>query len=299
MTGDGLVLQLYAYNLLRRSHGLLLCQGIAPDEATLLVELDKETQASHDGRDVSRQLVAIERQTHLKAQGVAASQPAGLHAGLDEPLPVVVDSFGSVVNLEAVLARVACAADDEGAIGRTGVDRLCRVELHLPACDAQHLLDPLLGLGTLHGYLAVMVTHVLQVDVEALGLLLHPGPVLVDVGGVDNEEIVVLAHAVDQQVVDRSAVLVAHHAVENLSHRCATDVVGKDVLHIALSIFALDGDFAHVADVEDAAAGAHSLVLVGDVGVLYGHVESGEGRHQRAQCHVFVVQTGLFHRFEI
>ena len=74
------------------------------------------------------------------------------------------------------------------------------------------------------------------------------------------------------------------------------DVVGEDVLHIALGILAAHAYLAHVADIKDAASLAHGLVLVGDVGVLYGHVVACKGRHQGAQGHVFVIKTGSFHK---
>ena len=44
----------------------------------LLVEFHKHAQTGHDGRDVVGQFIAVEGQSHLEAQRVAAAQSAGL-----------------------------------------------------------------------------------------------------------------------------------------------------------------------------------------------------------------------------
>ena len=140
----------------------------------------------------------------------------------------------------------------------------------------------------------------LEIHVEARELLLHPIDVLVDVCGVDNEEKLLGTHLIDQQVIDCAAVGVAHHTVEHLSIGCSGDVIGENVLNVALSVGTGDEHLAHVRNVEHAAGLAHGIVLVGDVCVLNGHVEAGKRRHQCAQFHVFVIKTGLFfHKFLI
>ena len=139
--------------------------------------------------------------------------------------------------------------------------------------------------------MTVVVGAVLLVDIEALGLLLHPGPVLVDIRGVDNEEEILLAQLIDQQIVDGAAVGIAHHAIEYLAHRGTGHVVGEDVLHVALSLAAAHRDLAHVAHVEEAHMFAHGLMLHSDAGILDGHDEAAEGRHQRAHLHMLVVEA--------
>ena len=148
----------------------------------------------------------------------------------------------------------------------------------------------------MHGQLAVVVALVLEVDVEARHLFLHPRHILIDVGRVDDEEEVVVAHFIDEQVIDRAAVGVAHHPIVDLSDGRIGDIIGEDVLHVALCIGPCDAHFAHVRDIEDTAVLAHGVVLIGDVRVLNGHDESAEGRHQCAECHVAVIKAGfLFH----
>ena len=110
----------------------------------------------------------------------------------------------------------------------------------------QHLLDHGLSLWSLDGNLSVVVGLVVELQVVALEVRLHPFHVLVDVGGVDDEEEVVLGHLVDQQVVYGAAVGVAHHAIEDFPYGRTGDVVGEDMVHVALGVGALDAHLAHV-----------------------------------------------------
>ena len=77
MTGDGLVSQFYANNLPGRPLGLLTSQCLLANEL-ILVQFHKEAQTSHDGRDVGRQLVAIQRQAYFETQRVTTAQATGL-----------------------------------------------------------------------------------------------------------------------------------------------------------------------------------------------------------------------------
>ena len=194
------------------------------------------------------------------------------------------------IDLEAVFARVAGARHDDVANGLHGVER------QLAARQSQHPLHDVFRLRALHGQLAVVVRTVLQVDVETLGMLLHPGPVLVDVGRVDDEEEVLLAHLVDQQVVDGASVFVAHHAIVYLSYRRLGDVVGEDVLHVALGILAANRHFAHVRHVEHACMFSHGLMLLGYAALIQKrHVETAKLYHRSIQQHVLVVKARMLH----
>ena len=116
-----------------------------------------------------------------------------------------------------------------------------------------------------------------ELDVEAFGVSLHPSHILVDVCRVDDEEEVVLTHLIDEQVIHRSAVGVEHHTIIYLSDGCPSHIIREDVLNVTLSVGTRDAHFAHVTHVEDAAMLTHGIVLVGDVRVLDGHDEAAEG----------------------
>ena len=113
MTGNSLVRKFDADELLCHAVCLLLCEGFLADELGL-VELAEHREASHDGGDVCAELVAIEGQTDLEAQGVATTEAAGLATtALDELVPRLLCEFVRTVDLEAVLASIASARHND------------------------------------------------------------------------------------------------------------------------------------------------------------------------------------------
>ena len=66
MTGNGLVVQLDAYQFLVGTFRLLLCQGFLADKL-FLIQFHEHRQARHDRRDVCRQLVTVEWKSDLEA----------------------------------------------------------------------------------------------------------------------------------------------------------------------------------------------------------------------------------------
>ena len=89
--------------------------------------------------------------------------------------------------------------------------------------------------------------------------------VLVLGAGVDDEEIVVGAEAMNEDVVDERALGREQRGVVRLAILEARGVVHGDVLHGGQRAGAAELNFAHVADVKEADAGAHGQVL-GDRG---------------------------------
>ena len=133
-----------------------------------------------------------------------------------------------------------------------------------------------------------------QVYVIAFSLLLNPGPVLIDVGSIDDEEETLVGHLIHQEVVNDATILVAHHAIEDFSMGHACHIVRKDVIDIAFCVSTGNQHFAHVTDIEHATGCAYCLMLVHNARILNRHVEAAKGRHQRSQGDVFVIETGLF-----
>ena len=88
------------------------------------------------------------------------------------------------IDFEAVLAGVSSTTDDDGLA--VGIDGLGCVENQFCAFQTKHFLCHLLCLGTLHGYLTVIVGAMVEVHVEAFEMLLHPCHVFVDIGGIDD-----------------------------------------------------------------------------------------------------------------
>ena len=107
-------------------------------------------------------------------------------------------------------------------------------------------------LRALNCQLSIIIRNVTQIDVEAIGMLLHPSPVLIDIGGIDDKEEIILSHFIDQQIIYCSTILVAHHTIVDLSHRCTCYVIRKDMLHIAFSIVTANNDLSHVRHIKQA-----------------------------------------------
>ena len=144
----------------------------------------------------------------------------------------------------------------------------------------------------------VTVARVHHRDVRhrLLGASRDPGDVLVDVAGVDDQQIVRRPEAVDQQVVDEGAFGRGQGGVLNLPDLQPGGVVRRDVLHRFEGALAGYLDLAHVGDVEQPGRGAHRHVFGSDAGVLHGHVPAAERHHPGAKGDMRSVERGLLER---
>ena len=196
----------------------------------------------------------------------------------------------------AVFSGVAGAAQDEALPLVLHVAE--RVEGEgLGLFVAQYLYHDFLCLGALDGNLAPAGRCVFHFAGKAGRLLLNPGKVFVDVGGVHHqEEVVRLKLAVYEEVVHRTAVRIAHHAVEYLAglEAAAADLIGKDVVDESLGLGALHKDLAHMGNVEHTHSLADGQVFLGNAAVLDGHNEACKGAHLGLQCYMRVIKTCLF-----
>ena len=102
-----------------------------------------------------------------------------------------------------------------------------------------------------------------------------------------------VGEAVDQQVVDERALLGGQPRVVRLADLQLRRVVAGDPLDSGERIAAGHLDLAHVADVEEADAGANGKVLVRDARILHGHVPAAERHHAGAQRDMTRVQRRL------
>jgi len=124
----------------------------------------------------------------------------------------------------------------------------------------------------------------------------HPLEVLLTSGGVDADEQAARGEAVDDDVVDDPAALVAERGVLRLAVLALRQIVGDQPLRGLQRAGAFEDDLAHVADVEDAGALAHGEVLLDQALVLHGHVEPGKLDHPGTRGQVcFVEGSALGH----
>ena len=113
-------------------------------------------------------------------------------------------------------------------------------------------------------------------------MLLHPSPILIDVGSIDDEEEIILAHLIYEQIIHRSTILITHHAVKDFPYWNSSNIIGKNVVDIALGIRTLHSDLAHVGDVEETYMFTNSQMLWSNTSILIkqGHIETPKGDHR-------------------
>jgi hypothetical protein len=223
----------------------------------------------------------------LEAQGVARCQAGGRRAAAGQLVPQRRRVAGVAQHLDAVLARVAGAADERRAPGqrapRGGEARGQR--------RIGHRLDDLAGPRALDGEHRVLLVSVRHLGVgELAGVRLEPGEVLVVVGGVGDRHEAVGRDAIGEEVVQHAAVVAAQDGVLSSADGDLRDVVGQQALQQVLGLQAAGLDLAHVRDVEQPAGGANGDVLLADPGVLHGHLPPREGHELRARVDVAVEQ---------
>ena len=164
--------------------------------------------------------------------------------------------------------------------------------------DCGERLQNLLRARALHGdeRIAIARVHGRDVGHGLLGARGNPCVVLVDVGGVDHEQVVRRTEAIDQQVVDERPLGRGQRRVLNLPDLQLAGIVAGDVLDRGQRVFAGNLDLAHVRHVEQARRGAHGQVFGRDARILDRHVPAAKRNHAGAKRHVRVVQRGFLER---
>src|SRR5579862_5845186 len=260
---------------------VLLDRAQALDAAELRVERARPTEPRRDRVPLRADVVAVEREADLQAQRVARAQPTRRDAAGEDRVP---EPHGVVLHareLDAFLARVTGAVDhhlDAVDIAHRERERAGRLET-----------EPRKRAGALHGEQRIVVGDVADVGAAEL-VLFQPAERGVAVRRVDDEDVPVAVDAVDDQIVDDSAVVGREQRVLRVSALEVVDVVRKCRLEQVARGGSLHFELPHVRDVEDTGVGANRLVLRDHALVLHGHLPAGERHHPRPEGDVTVVQ---------
>ena len=110
------------------------------------------------------------------------------------------------------------------------------------------------------------------------------------VAGVDDEEVLLRAEPVDQEIVDEGSRRSQHRGVLASPVFENGNVVAGEPLKKGEGVRALDREFAHVRNVEQARAFPDGPVFVADSPVFDGHFPSAEIDHLRAELSVHGIQ---------
>ena len=119
------------------------------------------------------------------------------------------------IKFKSVLTGVTCTRDDN--LLAILFESLYLIKVQILTGYAQHLADDGLRLRPLNGKLAIVVAHVLYFDIEILCICFYPVNILVNIGCIDSNEEFFFPHATYTSVINRTAIIVTHHAVHHFS----------------------------------------------------------------------------------
>ncbi len=285
--------------------GFLAGQRLPADELALqgaLAHPEARRRAGVDGDRpalrVDAQLVAVEGEGRLQAQGVACPQADGGGAQAHEPVPDLAARAGRHEQLEAErFAGVPGPGDDQ-----LQVAELRRTEV-VPTGLGQvragdELADDAARTGPLDGGHGDVAGAIVQGEAREPGREAEEvRPVRLAVRRIHDEEVVITSQAVEVGVVDGPTVCVRDQRVLRAAGGKGRGVAGQDVLQEGQGPRPAHGEAAHVRDVEETGVPARLQVLPDDArGVLDGHLPAAEVDHVGARLDVLLVEWRPLHR---
>ena len=216
------------------------------------------------------------RPAGFSPSGRPASRRARQSAGASSP---------GAEDLHPVLAGVSGARHGAGHAGEDGVAEVEGRELPERLPVAAELRQHLERARPLQRDERRLVALVLELAV-VLGRTREVRAHLLPVRRVADDEPVVLGAAIDDEIVEDPAALVARAGVHGLSVGELSRVVGDQIVDDVRGVLAVQPELAHVADVEHPRGGPYRPVLVDDPGVLDGQLPAGEGHQATAESDV-------------
>ena len=266
-----------------------LQRGPAPEVA--LVPAHDPAQAGLERSDAGTQLVTVQGQPGLQAQGVARSQPGGRDPCVDQALPHGRGVLDADRHLHAVLAGVAGAGHGDRDLAEAAGRHL--EPTHRGDLVAARRREAGTGLGTLHRDHGPIGGHVCYVNLARL--LRQGADDPVGVGGIGHHVEPVAADPPHDDVVEHRGVGgVEQVGVLGRPDTDAVQVVGQRPLQGAVRSRTLYPHRSQMRDVEEDRASAAGHVLGhGARLVLQRHVPAPEGHQLRPGLRMHIVQRRL------
>ena len=297
LSEDAAACDLEAYSsLLER----LICFECSLADEVRLVHLYCEVETCCSRADVIIEFMAVERHCSFHSERVSCAECAWDESVIltcsDESFPDVSSLVCRHVDLESVLACVACTGDHYRDSLEVCIEDACIV-----ACRdvflVNYFLEYVLGIRTLEGNLTVLIANIRELYTVDL-VIAHPCEVLVCVSSIDYYEVVVLGLHIYNEVIDGTAVLIAHRGVSCESRLKVCVIVCQEQIEEVLSLLTLNENFAHVGNVEQSALSSDCHVLCFDTcSVLYRKKEAAEFDYLAAVLKMGIIERGfLFHR---
>ena len=247
----------------------------------------------------------VKRHLRFQPQRVARAEPAGNNSKFaacfndGSPHRLARRNIARNINLKPIFARVTSAGNQPI---RQSADRSLREPVILDwrkICICQ-LLQNVYRARPLNRQLSVRVAQVFDHAVKRGRILANPLNVLLARSGINHQQKIVIAQAMHNHVVYKSALRVEHRGVLRLPNRQFRCVIHAEILNrgerAARSFSGVNADVAHVADVEHPNASAHRLVFRHQAAarrILDRHIPAAEIHHFRAKLPVQRIQRRL------
>ena len=185
-----------------------------------------------------------------------------------------------MIKLEAILPGVPRAAREAVNARDRRLGEM--IIFHQSELRPRERLHDFRGARPLNRQQTIVGTPIRNRHLERRGLLPNPGKILVDVAGIDAEEVVVRRAEVHQQIVDDPAVRVTHRGVEHPAGIKFGHIVRHEVIQKPTRFRSADIDLPHVAHVEQARGSPDRFVLLQDAAILHRHLPAREVDQPRA-----------------
>ncbi|MNM64643.1 hypothetical protein D3C81_760500 [compost metagenome] len=232
-------------------------------------------------------VLAIQVHAGFQAQGVARTKAARGNAGADQVVEKCRGLDSGEDDFQAILTGVTGAGDKPVAVGQA-FERFQFTDQR-GACGSHQFSDLFPCVRALDGQDGQFRAFA-EFDFETDLAGLQPGHVLVAGRSVDHQAVTVFT-TVDDHIVDDSALLVEHGAVQGLAGSAkAVDIVGQHMLQPRAGLDATDIDHGHVGYIEYAAGLAHLMVLLDLRSVMQRHIPTAKIDHLGAKCQVQVIK---------
>ena len=197
--------------------------------------------------------------------------------------------MGCHIDLDAILARVSGPRDIARNGSNLATDPVKRWKISHR--HRTHRGDKVDRQGSLHGEECDRLT-VIAHDGGGSDVLAHPCNILLPAGRVDYHHVVLGRLAIDDDVVDDPARLIAHDGIERRTVGQPGDVVGHQSGKGSECAGAAEPDLSHVGQVEEPGSFPNGDMLVADRGILLGHLVPPELNHPGPESQVPVVEGG-------
>ena len=160
------------------------------------------------------------------------------------------------------------------------------------------LLQNVYALRSLNRNLRKVVRQIFHRAIELSRVVTHPVEIFLARTRIDHQQIFIFAEPVHDHIINERPLRIEQSRILRLAHSQTRGVVHRDMLHCGQRLRACKADVAHVADVEDANAGAHRHVLVDDSAahrrrIFDRHVPAVEVDHLCPHLAMDSIQSGL------